>query len=59
MYNIVQECVLCGKPIKGSVIIEQIDGKPCAFDSENCALVFKRFRSVYGSDFLTDVIGQA
>jgi hypothetical protein len=55
----VQECVLCGKPIKGSVIIEQIDGKPCAFDSENCALVFKRFRSVYGSDFLTDVIGQA
>lgn len=46
--------MLCGRPIKGSGITERVDGKSCTFDNENCALVFKRFRSVYGSDFLAD-----
>lgn len=44
-------CILCGKPIKGSPIIERINGKEYAFDKEKCALTLKKLKSVYGSDF--------
>jgi hypothetical protein len=32
-------------------IVEQIDGTCYTFDTANCALMFKRFSSVYGSNF--------
>jgi hypothetical protein len=34
-----------------SITIEQIDGASYTFDTADCALMFKRFRSVYGSNF--------
>jgi hypothetical protein len=34
-----------------NIIIEQIDGTCYTFDTADCALMFKRFSSVYGSNF--------
>ena len=33
------------------IAVEQIDGISYTFDSDKCAMMFKRFSSVYGSDF--------
>ena len=33
------------------VIVEQIDGTSYTFDTDDCAMMFKRFGSVYGNDF--------
>ena len=49
------QCAMCGKPIVTTtakpLIIEQVDGLDYAFDSGDCALIFKKFRSVYGEGF--------
>lgn len=42
---------MCGKAAGSSPIVEKLDGEDYAFDSESCALLFKRFRSVYGKGF--------
>jgi hypothetical protein len=55
-FHVVQECVLCGRPVKDGGITEQIDGRSFTFDGEKCAMMFKRFASVYGSDFLADIV---
>ena len=34
-----------------NIIIEQINGTCYTFDTADCALMFKRFSSVYGSNF--------
>ncbi|HJT49451.1 MAG TPA: hypothetical protein VJ729_14795 [Nitrososphaeraceae archaeon] len=34
-----------------SIIIEQIGGTSYTFDTADCATIFKRFSSVYGSNF--------
>lgn len=44
-------CILCGKPIRGAPIVATINGKEYFFDREECALTFKKLKSVYGSDF--------
>jgi two-component system sensor histidine kinase VicK len=54
-------CTLCGKGITGesgscSPIIETVEGIDCEFDSPECAVMFKRLRSVYG-DRLNEVLG--
>jgi hypothetical protein len=33
------------------ITIEQIDGTSYTFDTADCAMMFKRFRSVYGNNF--------
>jgi hypothetical protein len=33
------------------IMVEQIDGISYTFDSDNCAMIFKRFISVYGNNF--------
>jgi hypothetical protein len=38
-------------PVSPDTIVEQIDGLYYTFDSANCALMFKKFNSVYGSNF--------
>jgi len=49
------KCAMCGKALRhGYTVIEEIDRSPVAFDSKDCAIIFKRFRSVYGTDFLTN-----
>jgi len=49
-----QKCALCGRVLASNMITEQIGGRSYTFDKEGCMLLFKRFKSVYGDDFLTD-----
>ncbi len=37
--------------ITTALAIEQIDGTYYTFDTANCALMFKKFKAVYGSNF--------
>ena len=52
------ECVLCGKTIvdqqeqDSSILKEVIDGTSYSFDTNECIVMFKRFKSVYGDDFI-------
>jgi hypothetical protein len=34
-----------------TIIVEQINGTCYTFDTANCALMFKKFNAVYGSNF--------
>jgi hypothetical protein len=34
-----------------NIIIEQIDGTRYTFDRADCAMMFKKFNAVYGSNF--------
>ena len=34
-----------------NILVEQINGISYTFDTEDCAMMFKRFSSVYGSNF--------
>ena len=47
------KCVMCGKTIskKTQVLVEAIDGDNYTFDSKDCVLFFKKFKSLYGSSF--------
>jgi hypothetical protein len=47
------KCVVCGKAIINEQLKdagEIIDGTSYTFDSDECVLMFNKFRSVYGSD---------
>jgi len=55
------KCALCGmtivsnekeKPTEKQRIVEIIDGTRYIFDTNDCVLMFKKFRGVYGSDFI-------
>jgi hypothetical protein len=53
------KCALCGKTIISKEkdepkerIVEIIDGITYTFDTNDCVLMFKKFRGVYGSDFI-------
>jgi YHS domain-containing protein len=52
---------LCGKtiiskekeePKEKRIIVEIIDGTTYYFDNNDCVLMFKKFRGVYGGDFI-------
>jgi hypothetical protein len=49
------ECALCGKTIvdlkDSSMLKEVIGGISYNFDTNECVMMYKRFRSVYGDDF--------
>ena len=47
------KCVMCGKTIsqKTQVLVEMIDENNYTFDSKDCILFFKKFKSLYGSSF--------
>ena len=49
------ECALCGKTIvdlqESSILNEIIGGISYNFDTKQCVMMYKRFRSVYGDDF--------
>jgi hypothetical protein len=49
------ECALCGKTIvdlkDSSMLKEVIGGISYNFDTHECVMMYKRFRSVYGDDF--------
>jgi YHS domain-containing protein len=45
-------CTMCGRDVeRDREWVEQIDGLDYMFDSQECALIFKKFRSVYGKEF--------
>ena len=49
-------CPLCGKILtsgenKSKFVEDTIDGVSYRFDSKDCAIMFKRFLSVYGDGF--------
>jgi hypothetical protein len=46
------ECALCGKTIADSSMLKEvIGGISYNFDTNECVMMYKRFRSVYGDDF--------
>jgi hypothetical protein len=48
------KCALCGKTIASiNAIAEIVDNETYTFDGTDCALMFKKARSVYGSFFDT------
>lgn len=46
-------CDACGKaiPKKGTSIPKMFDGLAYHFDSEDCLLIFKKLRAIYGKKF--------
>jgi two-component system sensor histidine kinase VicK len=50
-----RECALCGKSIvdlrESSILKEVFGGISYNFDTNECVIMYKRFRSVYGDDF--------
>lgn len=43
------KCIMCGKTIlENKVLYEKIDDDKYAFDSQDCILFFKKFKSLYG-----------
>src|SRR5215469_108346 len=55
MSKLHSECALCGKTIvdlqESSILNEVIGGISYNFDTNQCVMMYKRFRSVYGDDF--------
>jgi hypothetical protein len=60
------KCALCGKTLLGRggeeeekekvmVIEEIVDGSHYLFDTEECAIMFKKFGLVYGNNFYADL----
>jgi hypothetical protein len=37
-----------------NMVVEQIDGTCYTFDTADCAMMFKRFSAVYGSNFVDE-----
>jgi len=58
------KCALCGKLIKeqqkdnSAIDAEIIDGTSYTFDKNECMLMFKRLRSVYGAEFENSLVPQ-
>ena len=56
------KCALCGKLIKeqqednSAIHVEVIDGTSYTFDKNECMLMFKRLRSVYGAEFENSLV---
>jgi hypothetical protein len=54
LYKEIHKCFMCGMPpneLKKSTLIEErIDGTTYTFDKNECALIFKKLRSVMGED---------
>ena len=51
------KCALCGKDLeelREKIVVQEevINGIHYDFDTEDCAVMFKKFESVYGNDFL-------
>jgi hypothetical protein len=48
------KCALCSKTVASkSAIAEIVDNETYIFDGTDCALIFKKARSIYGSFFDT------
>jgi hypothetical protein len=45
------KCLTCQKDINGTPLVEELNGKKCIFDSPECALEYRKLKSVYGEYF--------
>ena len=45
-------CTVCSKEIKGQPIVETINNRVFNFDCTECAHTFKKFKSLYGENFV-------
>jgi hypothetical protein len=54
LYNEVYKCIMCGRPPRitsHSVIVEEkIDGRSYIFDTNGCALIFRKLKEVIGKE---------
>jgi hypothetical protein len=54
LYNEVYKCIMCGRPprmTRRSVIVgEKIDGRSYIFDTNGCALIFRKLEEVIGKE---------
>lgn len=54
LYNEVYKCIMCGRPprmTRRSVIVEEkIDGRSYIFDTNGCALIFRKLKEVIGKE---------
>ncbi|HEX2170590.1 MAG TPA: hypothetical protein VHF65_09860 [Nitrososphaera sp.] len=46
-----QICVVCGRVIKAEAIKQRVGGNYYVVDKDECAMILKRFHSVYGNEF--------
>ena len=56
------KCALCGKDLEvpdDRIVVQEevINGIHYDFDTEDCAVMFKKFESVYGNDFWLEITG--
>jgi len=55
------KCALCGKSLRdqetATLVEETVDGTNYSFDRRDCAIMFKRFKGVYGDEF-KEFLGQ-
>lgn len=55
------KCALCGKSLRDlgrtTLVEETVDGTSYSFDRRDCAIMFKRFKGVYGDEF-KEFLGQ-
>jgi hypothetical protein len=45
------KCEMCSKPIRGQSYVELIDEEQHDFDCKDCALTYRKLKSVYGDEF--------
>jgi hypothetical protein len=54
LYKEAYRCIMCGsaprEPKRSAVIEQSIDGKNYVFDSNGCALIYRRLRNVMGEE---------
>ena len=54
LYKETYRCIMCGstprEPKRSAIVEESIDGKKYVFDSNGCALIFRRLRNVLGEE---------
>jgi hypothetical protein len=54
LYKEAYRCIMCGspprEPKRSAIVEESIDGKNYVFDSNGCALIFRRLRNVMGEE---------
>jgi hypothetical protein len=49
--------MMCGKPIvAGREVIEKVERREYFFDKNECAVMFKKLKDVYGSDFCVSLL---
>jgi len=45
------KCLMCSRPILREPHVEVIDSKACIFDSRECAVTYRKLKSIYGKYF--------